>query len=134
MTETQKAQITEMRRAGAGYGKIAQELGLSENTVKSYCRRYKSLPLPPPAGDSRHCQECGRPISQTAGRKPKKFCSDACRMKWWNSHLNLVKRKAIYRLTCQHCGKVFSVYGQPRRKYCSHACYIAERFGDSHDA
>lgn len=38
MTNEQREQITTMRQGGIGYIKIAQELGLSENTVKSYCR------------------------------------------------------------------------------------------------
>ena len=39
MTESQKQQILSFRRQGIGYLKIAQELGISQNTVKSYCRR-----------------------------------------------------------------------------------------------
>ena len=39
MTESQKQQIISFRRQGIGYLKIAQELGISQNTVKSYCRR-----------------------------------------------------------------------------------------------
>ena len=39
MTENQKTQIAKLRAAGLGYGKIAQQLGMSLNTVKSYCRR-----------------------------------------------------------------------------------------------
>lgn len=76
------------------------------------------------------CEQCGRPIIQNPGRKRKRFCSDACRNKWWNSHLDLVKRKAVYTFTCLACGKKFTVYGNSHRKFCSHACYIAYRFGD----
>ena len=43
MTNEQRERITTMRQGGIGYIKIAQELGLSENTVKSYCRRQKSV-------------------------------------------------------------------------------------------
>lgn len=39
MTNNQKAQIKKLRAAGNGYGKIAQTLGISLNTVKSFCRR-----------------------------------------------------------------------------------------------
>ncbi len=39
MTDKQKTQIVKLRAAGYGYGKIAQELGISVNTVKSFCRR-----------------------------------------------------------------------------------------------
>ena len=75
------------------------------------------------------CEQCGKPIEQNPGRKRKRFCCDACRNKWWNAHLNLVKRKAVYTFTCPACGKEFTVYGNSHRKFCSHACYIAYRFG-----
>ena len=39
MTEEQKAGIQKLRTDGYGYTKIAGMLGLSENTVKSFCRR-----------------------------------------------------------------------------------------------
>ena len=39
MTDTQKDRIRQMKADGFGYIKIARELGLSENTVKSFCRR-----------------------------------------------------------------------------------------------
>ena len=39
MTNEQKIQIAEMRKLGLGYIKIARNLGISENTVKSFCRR-----------------------------------------------------------------------------------------------
>jgi hypothetical protein len=65
-----------------------------------------------------------------AGRR-KKFCSDECRVKWWNAHQNQVSRKAVYEFTCAYCGKSFTVYGNNHRKYCSHDCYIKDRFGDT---
>ena len=128
MTDEQKKQIIALRRNGAGYGNIASQLGISINTVKSFCRRH-SLAAPPT--DSL-CEQCGRPIAQNPGRKRKQFCCDACRNKWWNSHLDLVKRKAVYIFTCPTCGKEFTVYGNSHRKFCSHACYIAYRFGGVH--
>ena len=52
-----------------------------------------------------------------------------CRNKWWNSHLNLVNRKAVYQYVCPGCKKEFSVYGNGNRKYYTHECYIKDRFG-----
>ena len=131
MTEEQKKQIKDLRGKGEGYKKIAQELGLSENTVKSFCRRtaMQKQEVAAPIKSDSVCECCGKSMEQIPGRKKRRFCSDACRQKWWNSHLHLVQRKAVYRLKCHHCGRDFEVYGNSRRKYCSHACYIAERFG-----
>ena len=141
MTDKQKTQIIKLRAAGYGYGKIAQQLGISVNTVKSFCRRKcvneetaskSSLVL---SGKVTRCENCGQEIHQVAKQKPRRFCSDACRNQWWNSHLNLVKRKANYTLRCRHCGKVFQVYGDRERKYCSRECYLAERLkgGERHE-
>ena len=39
MTDLQKDTIRAMRLQGISYVKIGEELGLSDNTVRSYCRR-----------------------------------------------------------------------------------------------
>ena len=41
MTDEQRQKITNLRTAGNGYKKISKLLGLSENTVKSFCQRRK---------------------------------------------------------------------------------------------
>ena len=88
---------------------------------------------PVTGADEHQCLCCGTPVAQNAGRKEKKFCSDKCRNKWWNAHLDKVDRRVIREVTCAGCGKTFSVYGQAARKYCSHACYIRHRFGGGAD-
>lgn len=140
MTDIQKTQIAKLRTAGQGYGSIARTLGLSQNTVKSFCRRnniHESGIEPSVAfmGETACCENCGREIRQMAKRKRKRFCCDKCRNEWWNKHLDQVKRKAVYEFKCPHCGRAFQIYGDKRRKYCSHECYIAARFkgGDRHE-
>ena len=127
MTEEQKTAIAAYRRNGCGYKKIGQLLGVSENTVKTYCRRNG---LGGTVAQSKIngilCRNCGEPVMQIAGKKQKKFCSDACRIKWWNHHTRLRKKNTV----CAHCGKSF--HGRHGQKYCSHACYVAERFGEAH--
>lgn len=125
MTNEQIKQIERLRADGCGYARIAKMLSLSKNTVKSYCQRHglsggtanKESDAP-----QSFCKECGTPISQTPGRKEAKFCSDACRNSWWNSHRDMVNRRAVYEYTCPACGRPFSAYGNAHRKYCSHAC------------
>jgi endogenous inhibitor of DNA gyrase (YacG/DUF329 family) len=132
MTEIQKQQIHEMRRYGCTYKHIADALSLKAGTVKTYCVRavQKGLDISPaPIANSR-CKQCGAPVAQIPKRKKKIFCSKACSQKWWNTHLYLVDQssKALYHFTCRTCGKEFSAYGAPDRKYCSHECYINARF------
>ena len=136
MTSYQKEQIHRMR-SKAGYSKIAACLGISENTIKSYCRRnnlsgmviVSKLDKQSSEKEGQaYCLNCGKPIEQCPGVKPRKFCSDKCRMVWWNSHKDMVVKKAIYHLECAYCKKPFESYGNKNRKYCGHACYIKDRF------
>ncbi len=127
MTELEKAAIREYRKQGLGYKKIAMKTGVSLNTVKSFCKRISSMKMKAEA--PKVCHQCRRPITQTKGRKTKKFCSDKCRMEWWNKHPELVKRTAVYEFTCQACGKEFTAYGDAHRKYCSRECYLIGRYG-----
>ena len=134
MNIQQKTEIASLRSQGFGYAKIAQALGLSKNTVKSYCKRnnlsaasLESASDMPILAQS-FCLECGKAITQVPGRKEKKFCSGECRHKWRNARPEKITRKAVYSYTCAGCGKPFTAYGNSRRKYCCHACYIADRF------
>lgn len=133
MNDTQRQQVRRLRAEGYSYGKVAQALGLSENTIKTFCRRNGlGGVLETPSAvtmDRHHCLCCGVPVPQMSGRKEKKFCSDKCRMQWWNSNLDKVSRKAIYKFVCPACKKSFTVYGDKNRKYCCHECYVADRFG-----
>ena len=126
MTDQQKDQIQSMRRQGLSYVKIGQALGISDNTVRSFCRRNR---LGEPVKHTIPCQYCGKPVKIVSKQKPRKFCSDRCRAAWWNGHREAVNRRAFYNFICAHCGREFTAYGNAHRKYCSHKCYIADRFG-----
>lgn len=137
MNELQKEKIIEFRKLGLSYSKISEALGISINTVKSFCRRNNlggHLGQENKNINESFCKNCGKKLKQTPGRKPLKFCSDNCRVKWWNSHPELVNKKAIYSFKCINCDKPFTAYGNSKRKYCSHSCYISHRFGgDDHE-
>ncbi|MCC8111326.1 MAG: RNA polymerase subunit sigma-70 [Ruminococcus sp.] len=135
MTDIQRAQVIQLRKAGNSYGSIARTVGILLNTVKSFCRRNnitENADAPVPViliGEITLCENCGREIRQITKRKKKRFCCDKCRNEWWNKNLDKVQRKTVYEFICPHCGKAFSIYCDSRRKYCSYACYIADRFG-----
>ena len=125
MVQNEIDDIVRLQRCGHGYKKIAQITGLPVNAVKTYCRRH---PLTPCKADGTAvCKQCGKVVEQTPHRKQKLFCSDACRMAWWNAHPGRVKRKAYYTITCASCGQTFESYGNSNRKFCSRACYAAYR-------
>ena len=69
---TPKTRILELRAKGLVYREIAEQLGMSVNTVKSICNRNKGV-----------CKNCGTAL---VGRKEKIFCSGKCRLQWWYAH------------------------------------------------
>ncbi len=132
MTEIQKTQILEMRQMGNTYKHIATTLFIPKGTVKSFCLRAekKGLFAPHPQQENTLCKQCGKEIVQVEKRKRRIFCCKACCQKWWNSHLYLVSQssKSLYHFTCPACGKSFTAYGNDKRKYCSHDCFIKTRY------
>lgn len=126
MTENQKEIIRELRKQGAGYGVIAQHTGISLNTIKSFCRRSKLAVLE--VADV--CKFCGGKLE---GRKDKRFCSRHCRYEWIKKNGQKIRHQKEYRATCKYCGKEIVSYTKGARKYCSHNCYITDRFGPMPD-
>ena len=97
MTEQQKITIRNLREQNFSYIAIARAMSLTVSTVKSYCQRnglagnrkesfkyqadnLKALPT--------LCRCCGSQIFQKEKVKRRIFCSDECRVTWWNSLRN----------------------------------------------
>jgi hypothetical protein len=122
MTAEQKQIITVLRSQGLGYRSIANATGINIDTIKGHLRRH-----PVEKMVENICPVCGEELVQTPKKRAKKFCSDKCRMAWWNAHPGVVQRKAFYRSVCAQCGQPFDSYGNNHRKYCSRACYHNSR-------
>jgi endogenous inhibitor of DNA gyrase (YacG/DUF329 family) len=89
------------------------------NTVKAFCRRNT------PSCTIVKCKQCDKEFAVTPHSKPKSFCSDACRYKWWNAN-----RQAQTTHICEHCGREFISYESAQRRFCGRSCYIAHRFSE----
>ena len=131
MNQEQKEHILVLRSKGVSFGKIAKEMGLSINTIKSFCYRNPIAvstvqPEQKPVEGS-CCLWCNRILNQSPGHRQKKFCSDACRYAWWAAHPEQAKKKAWHGAKCRYCRKNFSYYGNQVRKYCSLICYREHR-------
>ncbi|MDU4847487.1 helix-turn-helix domain-containing protein [Clostridium sp.] len=134
INKSEKEKIKIMRCRGDSYSKIAIALNISENTIKSFCRRNNLSGIKNNEAKEKKeiytvCKQCGNPLIKTKQGQPKKFCCDKCRREWWKEHDFCIDKKAYYKLTCETCGKHFESYGNKNRKYCSHNCYINNRFG-----
>lgn len=120
MTDNERAQIMKLQKQGYGYKRISTLTGVTVNAVKTFCRRN---PVAIEEKPDPICRTCGKKLTILPHTREKLFCSDRCRMTWWNSHPDKVNRKAFYQTTCQRCGVQFEAYGNKNRKFCSRACY-----------
>lgn len=143
MTEIEKQQIHDLRLKGIGYKAIAAVLGISRDSIRGYCIRngldgdskVVTLNIEEKIKNNLLCACCNKPIKQNERGRARRFCSDECRRKWWKDNPQERNKNgaAIYKYTCPHCGQEFSVYGNNKRKYCSHNCYIKSRFWSEED-
>ena len=39
-----------------------------------------------------NCPQCGNLFDEKTGRRPKKFCSDACKVRFWNGRKNVARK------------------------------------------
>lgn len=57
MTNDQKNRTAEMRKQNCSYAKIAQSLSISENTIKTFCRRKRLAK--DRVTTTQACKQCG---------------------------------------------------------------------------
>ena len=74
------------------------------------------------------CPECGNIVVQRPHTKPRRFCSTRCRHRWYINHPELMPENSVHHFVCAKCRQPFITYGNKKRKYCSHECYIIDRF------
>lgn len=122
----QKTLILYYREQHMTYRQIGEKLGLSPDTVKTFCRRKRAQSERTEESVQAQCRNCGAPVHPLPGRRERLFCSPACRTAYWRKH-NLLGKDPRY---CAGCGALLTG-GSASRKYCSHACYIRHRFGSS---
>lgn len=138
MTGFQAKQIRELRVRGGGYRSIASVVGLSRDIVRNYCKTHDldglatnvRINIKEKMENKEACLSCGRDLKQPVTGRKRKFCSETCRREWWLQHSDSIKRNetSYYELTCAYCEEGFKVYGNKNRKYCSHNCYVHDRF------
>lgn len=122
MTEREQSIIISRRENGDSMASIAKDLGLNVNTVKSFCRRHN---INFSNAKQESCLTCGVELPAYKNGRPRRFCSNQCRHEYWNAHPKQYQTSHV----CTVCGQSFKA--RKSRKYCSHTCYIADRFGDS---
>ena len=130
MNNDQREKITELRKDGFGYKRTAKAVGISLDSVKSFCRTHNLTGNMAARMAPKVCRECGRVLVQPEKKKPLKFCNSVCRETWWRENRSKVNKKSAEVMECRGCGKEILAYKHEHRKYCSHSCYITTRFGE----
>ena len=122
------------------YGAIAEILGMSVNTVKSYClrndfgddrlkgpepaRKYVKPKPPVERIQIGYCRVCGTAFEKGPRQRRKLYCSDLCAHRYRFSH----PRTYVSR-TCLVCGKeIKEIDHRKVRKYCGQDCYRTARY------
>ena len=123
MTNTQKERIRTMRLKGKKYSEIAYVLGVSANSVSSYCHRNHLSDQD--LEKESECLYCGKRIEQSGKGNRKLYCSERCRSAWRRSVKGY--SDTIYHHMCPSCGKEFDTTGNRKQKYCSKECFYAQR-------
>lgn len=125
MTQEQKTLALYYREQQRTYREIGEKLGLSPDTVKTFCRRNRKQKERAVQKEGFQCKNCDAPIYPFPGKRESLFCSAACRTAYWRKH-NLLSLPPRH---CAGCGTLLTG-GSIVKKYCCHACYIRHRFGN----
>lgn len=140
MTEEQKLQIRKLRQQGLGYQAIGKMVNLTRDSVRSYCKNHGlqgvrlavEMNTKERIKNGEACAYCAGPIKKAKTGRPARFCCEACRRSYWKAHRDEGKKseKATYTMECKCCHKIFESYGNKTRKYCCHAHYVLDRYGE----
>lgn len=129
MTVQQKENVETYRMYGLSYTEIAKKTGISIETIKSHCKRHGINKREDIPSDKTYtfCKQCEQPFLSHS--KAKHFCSGKCRSYWWNHNKTQSATLREHLFNCNYCDKAFYAPACRTRKYCSHECYINDRFG-----
>lgn len=72
------------------------------------------------------CRQCSKSLGEKAAGQKRIYCSDVCCRLWVKNHPSLYKHE------CMFCGKEFESQTK-EQKFCSHDCYIRNRFWRQED-
>ena len=125
MTVKESELITSLQKKGYGYKRISTETGIPLNSVKSFCRRHPLAEEEQLNIEKETCLFCGKPITQIAHHKRKKFCSYECRISWWNAHRSEMAKRTVVKRKCHFCGNEYDSVPSKRKKYCSRDCFVS---------
>lgn len=135
MIAEKREEIRLLKSAGMSFRKLAEYTNENVSVIRTQCKDLNTVEtnyqLPDLIEEKQACAYCGKPINQEGKGRPKRFCSDECRRKYWKANRDKMKQNpdAIYTKVCPYCGKTFTAYGNKHRKYCCHEHYVLDYYG-----
>lgn len=124
MNDIEKKKIIELKSEGKSIREISTLLNIPRSTIGSYIKTLEK---------EFFCKCCGKPITIKKGHRPRVFCSDGCRYKYWRSNNTNKNKPTNHVVECLCCNKKFYSYVSLKRKFCSRACYDLFRKGGGND-
>lgn len=134
MSEQEKQYIVKQRALGKSFSQIGRELGRGESSVRYAFNHI--VDTEPKAGETAplaalgteapimpKCKYCGRDFKRPALSGKQMFCSARCRNAWGNEQ----KRRTPYGRVCEQCGREFTAFGNPHKRFCSRKCFADSR-------
>lgn len=122
MTNDEKEKIVLMRNKGISYSKIASRLGISENTIKSFCKRNSIVDLVPIASIKEEPLKEVIAIKEVSPSNDVPFLNDVPPFK------ETLPSNKEYNI-CNHCGKPLEQNPNHKaKKFCSEKCRYAWRY------
>ncbi len=130
MDKRQISEIQGLRKSGMSMGQISKATGIPVSTLKSHFRRHEMATVgKTKTSPGATCAQCGKALKNKGRGKPKRFCCETCRRIWWKENPALSEAASKHQVTCMTCGKTFGSFESRNRKYCSHECFICDRYG-----
>lgn len=147
--DPERERVRELRMNDMECKTIAEVMGIPEGVVISHCIRL-GLPIsgtcrlvklspeeenwlryrqgPPP---DLKCPTCGKLIVQPQRGRKKRFCSEQCRFKHWNTKREEKRAETGRETVCENCGKTFFAVKEKEaeRRFCCRECYFDYRYG-----
>lgn len=134
MSEQEKQYIVKQRALGKSFVQIGRELGRGESSVRYVFHHImdegtKADEVIPTAflgtgtSGTPKCRYCGREFMRPALGGKQLFCSARCRNAWGNEQ----KRRTPYSRVCEQCGREFTAFGNPHKRFCSRKCFADSR-------
>lgn len=134
MSEQEKQYIVKQRALGKSFVQIGRELGRGESSVRYAFNHImgkepkadeviSTMVLATETPGTPKCKYCGRDFERSALGGKQLFCSPHCRNAWSNEQ----KRRTPYGRVCEQCGRGFTAFGNPHKRFCSRKCFADSR-------